>query len=121
MRYANSVLDLIGGTPLVKLNSVTEGIKATVLAKLEFLNPGGSIKDRIALKMIEQAEEAGKLTAGGTIVEPTSGNTGVGLAMVGQLKGYRTVFVPGEGRGRETLRFEGLRGRGCGHSERCGT
>lgn len=96
MRYANSVLDLIGGTPLVKLNSVTEGIKATVLAKLEFLNPGGSIKDRIALKMIEQAEEAGKLTAGGTIVEPTSGNTGVGLAMVGQLKGYRTVFVTPE-------------------------
>lgn len=96
MRYANSVLDLIGGTPLVKLNSVTEGLKATVLAKLEFLNPGGSIKDRIALKMIEQAEEAGKLTTGGTIVEPTSGNTGVGLAMVGQLKGYRTVFVTPE-------------------------
>ncbi|MFC3183668.1 pyridoxal-phosphate dependent enzyme [Pseudoglutamicibacter albus] len=96
MRYANSVLDLIGGTPLVKLNSVTDGLKATVLAKLEFLNPGGSIKDRIALKMIEQAEEAGKLTAGGTIVEPTSGNTGVGLAMVGQLKGYRTVFVTPE-------------------------
>ena len=96
MRYANSVLDLIGGTPLVKLNSVTDGIKATVLAKLEFLNPGASIKDRIALKMVEKAEEAGKLGPGGTIVEPTSGNTGVGLAMVGQLKGYRTIFVTPE-------------------------
>lgn len=93
MKYAQSVVELIGGTPLVKLNSVTEGIEATVLVKLEYLNPGGSIKDRIALKMIEDAEKAGKLGPGGVVVEPTSGNTGVGLALVAQQKGYRSVFV----------------------------
>ena len=72
MKYAPSVLDLIGHTPLVKLNHVTDGIAATVLVKLEYLNPGGSIKDRIAVKMIEEAERTGKLLPGGTIVEPTS-------------------------------------------------
>jgi len=101
MRYANSVLDLIGGTPLVRLNSVTDGIAATVLAKVEYLNPGGSIKDRIALKMIEAAEASGELEPGGTIVEPTSGNTGVGLALVGALKGYDTVFVTPDKVGEE--------------------
>ena len=75
MKYAQSVVDLIGRTPLVKLNRVTEGIEATVLVKLEYLNPGGSIKDRIALKMIEDAEKAGELKPGGVVVEPTSGNT----------------------------------------------
>ncbi|MDI3211386.1 cystathionine beta-synthase [Arthrobacter sp. AL12] len=93
MKYAQSVLDLIGNTPLVKLHHVTDGIGATVLVKLEYLNPGGSIKDRIAVKMIEEAERTGKLLPGGTIVEPTSGNTGVGLALVAQQKGYRCVFV----------------------------
>ncbi|MDZ5076474.1 pyridoxal-phosphate dependent enzyme [Nesterenkonia sp. HG001] len=93
MRYAQSVVDLIGGTPLVKLNRVTEGISATVLVKLEYLNPGGSIKDRIALKMIEEAEDDGRLRPGGVVVEPTSGNTGVGLALVAQQKGYRSVFI----------------------------
>ncbi|MEQ4518651.1 cystathionine beta-synthase [Pseudarthrobacter sp. B907] len=93
MKYAQSVLDLIGNTPLVKLNHVTDGIAATVLVKLEYLNPGGSIKDRIAAKMIEDAERSGKLRPGGTIVEPTSGNTGVGLALVAQQKGYRCIFV----------------------------
>lgn len=93
MKYAQSVLDLIGHTPLVKLNHVTDGIAATVLVKLEYLNPGGSIKDRIAAKMIEEAEQTGKLLPGGTIVEPTSGNTGVGLALVAQQKGYRCIFV----------------------------
>jgi cystathionine beta-synthase len=93
MKYAQSVVELIGHTPLVRLNSVTEGIEATVLAKLEYLNPGGSIKDRIALKMIEDAEKAGDLGPGGVVVEPTSGNTGVGLALVAQQKGYRAVFV----------------------------
>jgi cystathionine beta-synthase len=86
---------------LVKLNRVTDGIKATVLVKLEYLNPGGSIKDRIALKMVERAEESGQLKPGGTIVEPTSGNTGVGLAMVGQLKGYNTIFVTPDKVGEE--------------------
>lgn len=93
MRYVNSVIDLIGDTPLVRLRHVTAGIEATVLAKVEYVNPGGSVKDRIATRMIEEAEESGKLKPGGTIVEPTSGNTGVGLAMVAQEKGYKCIFV----------------------------
>jgi len=93
MRYVDNVVELIGDTPLVRLHRVTEGITATVLAKLEYFNPGGSVKDRIALRMVEEAEKSGLLQPGGTIVEPTSGNTGVGLALVAQLKGYRCVFV----------------------------
>jgi cystathionine beta-synthase len=93
VRYYDNVVELIGNTPLVRLTSVTEGIAATVLAKVEYLNPGGSVKDRIALRMIEDAEEAGLLKPGGTIVEPTSGNTGVGLALVAQRRGYKCVFV----------------------------
>ncbi|MER7004613.1 cystathionine beta-synthase [Dactylosporangium sp. NPDC000555] len=93
MRYYDNVVELVGNTPLVRLRNVTAGISATVLAKVEYLNPGGSVKDRIALRMVEEAEKAGLLRAGGTIVEPTSGNTGVGLALVAQLKGYRCVFV----------------------------
>jgi cystathionine beta-synthase len=93
MKYANSVIDLVGNTPLVKLTSVTEGIKATVLAKIEYLNPGGSSKDRIATRIIDAAEAEGLLKPGGTIVEPTSGNTGIGLALVAQQRGYRCVFV----------------------------
>jgi cystathionine beta-synthase len=91
--YYDNVVELIGNTPLVRLNRVTEGIAATVLAKVEYLNPGGSVKDRIALRMIEDAEAAGLLKPGGTIVEPTSGNTGVGLALVAQQRGYKCVFV----------------------------
>ncbi|WP_394613895.1 cystathionine beta-synthase [Lentzea sp. JNUCC 0626] len=93
MEYVEHVVDLVGNTPLVKLNSLTTGIKATVLAKVEYLNPGGSVKDRIALRMVEAAEKSGALKPGGTIVEPTSGNTGVGLALVAQRKGYKCVFV----------------------------
>lgn len=93
MKYAKHISELVGGTPLVQLTTVTEGIAATILAKVEYLNPGGSVKDRIALKMIEAAEASGELQPGGTIVEPTSGNTGVGLALVAQRKGYRCVFV----------------------------
>jgi cystathionine beta-synthase len=93
VRYYDNVVEMIGNTPLVRLHRVTEGISATVLAKVEYLNPGGSVKDRIALRMVEEAEKAGLLQAGGTIVEPTSGNTGVGLALVAQLRGYRCVFV----------------------------
>jgi cystathionine beta-synthase len=88
-----TVLDLVGDTPLVRLQRVTRGVAPTVLAKLEYLNPGGSVKDRIGLRMIEEAERAGKLRPGGTIVEPTSGNTGVGLAIAAALKGYRCIFV----------------------------
>jgi cystathionine beta-synthase len=93
VRYYDNVVEIIGNTPLVRLNSVTEGISATVLAKVEYLNPGGSVKDRIALRMVQDAEKAGLLKPGGTIVEPTSGNTGVGLALVAQQRGYKCVFV----------------------------
>ncbi|MDQ4138429.1 MAG: cystathionine beta-synthase [Actinomycetota bacterium] len=93
MKYAASVLDLVGNTPLVRLNSVSKGYAPTILVKVEYLNPGGSAKDRIAAKIIEAAEREGKLKPGGTIVEPTSGNTGVGLALVAQQRGYRCVFV----------------------------
>ncbi len=93
MKYANSILDLVGNTPLVRLNSVTEGIAATVLAKIEYLNPGGSSKDRIATRIIDDAEAKGLLRPGGTIVEPTSGNTGIGLALVAQQRGYHCIFV----------------------------
>ncbi|EYR63373.1 cystathionine beta-synthase [Actinotalea ferrariae CF5-4] len=93
MTYAQHISELVGGTPLVQLTSVARGLAATVLAKVEYFNPGGSVKDRIALKMIEAAEASGELRPGGTIVEPTSGNTGVGLALVAQRKGYRCVFV----------------------------
>jgi cystathionine beta-synthase len=93
VRYYESVVGLIGNTPLVRLRRVTEGIRATVLAKVEYFNPGGSVKDRIAVRMIDAAEKAGILQAGGTIVEPTSGNTGIGLALVAQERGYRCIFV----------------------------
>ena len=93
MRYANSVVDLVGNTPLVRLNALTRGLKPLVLAKVEYFNPGGSVKDRIAVRMIEAAEASGALQPGGTIVEPTSGNTGVGLALVAQQRGYKCVFV----------------------------
>ncbi|HEY4269752.1 MAG TPA: cystathionine beta-synthase [Galbitalea sp.] len=93
MKYANSVLELIGNTPLVKLTRVAEGYAPTILAKIEYLNPGGSSKDRIAARIIDAAEAEGLLKPGGTIVEPTSGNTGIGLALVAQQRGYRCVFV----------------------------
>lgn len=97
MQTHDSVLDLIGNTPLVRLNRVTEGVVPPggplVLAKVEYLNPGGSVKDRIAVRMVDAAEREGLLAPGGTIVEPTSGNTGIGLALVAQQRGYRTVFV----------------------------
>src|SRR5690625_5273067 len=93
MKFAEHIIDLVGHTPLVRLNSVTQGLSATVLVKVEYLNPGGSAKDRIALAMVEEAERTGALKPGGTIVEPTSGNTGVGLALVAQRKGYKCVFV----------------------------
>jgi len=93
MRIAQHVSELIGNTPLVQLNSVVPEGSGVVVAKVEYLNPGGSSKDRIAIKMIDAAEASGQLKPGGTIVEPTSGNTGVGLALVAQRRGYRCVFV----------------------------
>lgn len=105
MKYAENVLDLVGGTPLVKLNRIAAGVKPLVLAKLEQMNPGGSVKDRIAIHMIEAAEREGKLKKGGTIVEPTSGNTGVGLAQAAALKGYKCVFVMPDKMSQEKIRL----------------
>ena len=93
MEYSDSILDLVGNTPLVRLRAVARGVGAAVLAKMEQLNPGGSVKDRIALGMIEEAERTGLIRPGGTIIEPTSGNTGHGLAMVAAIKGYKMIFV----------------------------
>ena len=93
MEVLDSILDAVGRTPLVRLRRVTRGLRPRIVAKLELLNPGGSVKDRIGLRMIEAAERAGLLRPGGTIVEPTSGNTGHGLAIAAAIKGYRCIFV----------------------------
>ncbi len=92
-RVAESILDLVGGTPLVRLNRVVPEGSAAIYGKLESMNPGGSVKDRIALNMIEDAERSGRLKPGATIIEPTSGNTGIGLAMVAAVKGYRLILT----------------------------
>src|SRR6185503_19890056 len=92
MNYSENVLGLIGQTPLVKLNKLTKEIAALVLAKMESLNPGGSVKDRIGVAMIDAAEREGRLKAGGTVVEATSGNTGIGLAITCSVRGYKAVF-----------------------------
>ena len=92
-RIAESILDLVGGTPLVRLNRVVPPGSAAIYGKLESMNPGGSVKDRIALAMIEDAERTGRLRPGATIIEPTSGNTGIGLAMVAAVKGYRLILT----------------------------
>ncbi|MBI2012258.1 cysteine synthase family protein [Candidatus Daviesbacteria bacterium] len=94
--YYNSILEVIGNTPLVKLNSINQKLRPVILAKLEYLNPGGSMKDRIGIIMIEEAEKKGILKRGGTIVEPTSGNTGVGLAIAAAVKGYSCIFTMSE-------------------------
>ncbi|WP_010649041.1 cysteine synthase A [Oceanobacillus massiliensis] len=93
MKVAENITGLIGGTPIVKLNNLTDADSADVYVKLEFMNPGSSVKDRIAIAMIEAAEDQGALKAGDTIIEPTSGNTGIGLAMVAAAKGYKAVLV----------------------------
>lgn len=101
--YYNSVIEAIGNTPLIKLNSVNKGIKGTILVKVEYFNPGNSMKDRMALKMIEDAEKSGKLKPGGTIVEGTSGNTGMGLALVAIAKGYKCVFTLSDKQSQEKI------------------
>lgn len=101
--YYNNIIEAIGNTPLVKLNKVTSGIKATVLAKVESFNPGNSIKDRIAVKLIEDAEKSEKLKPGGTIIEGTSGNTGMGLALVAIVKGYKCIFTTTDKQSKEKM------------------
>ena len=103
MNYAKNVLETIGNTPLIKLNSVTSEVEALVLAKVETFNPGNSVKDRMALKMVEDAEADGRLQPGGTIVEGTSGNTGMGLALAAIVKGYQCIFVTTDKQSKEKV------------------
>ncbi len=110
-RQYPTILDLVGGTPIVRLDRISRDVPGEILAKLEFLNPGGSNKDRIGLAMIEAAERDGKLKPGGTIVEPTSGNTGVGLAIAAARKGYRCIFVMPDKMSQEKISM--LRGYGA--------
>jgi len=105
IRYFENIAECVGKTPLVKINWVSKGYKPLILAKVEFFNPGGSVKDRIALEMIEEAEREGRLRPGGTIVEATSGNTGLGLAIVAAIKGYRTVFAMPDKMSQEKIRL----------------
>jgi cystathionine beta-synthase len=109
--WYNNILETIGNTPMVKLNKITKDIPATVLAKIETTNPGNSIKDRMALKMIEDAEKSGKLKPGGTIIEGTSGNTGMGLAIAAVIKGYKCIFTSTDKQSKE--KFDALRAFGA--------
>jgi len=101
--WYNNILETIGNTPLVKLNTITRGVPGTILAKIETTNPGNSIKDRMAVKMIEDAEKSGKLKPGGTIIEGTSGNTGMGLAMAAIIKGYKCIFTTTDKQSKEKV------------------
>src|SRR6185369_17065923 len=105
MDYKENILGLIGHTPIVRLNKLTKGIDALVLAKIESLNPGGSVKDRIGISMVNAAEREGRLKPGGTVVEATSGNTGIGLALVCAVRGYRAVFVMTDKASVEKVRY----------------
>ena len=111
MQIYNDILETIGNTPIVKLNTVTRNIKATIAVKIETTNPGNSIKDRMALKMIDDAEASGKLKPGGTIIECTSGNTGMGLAIVGAVKGYHCIFTTSDKQSKEKMDI--LKAFGC--------
>src|SRR3989338_3035971 len=104
-KVSANILDLIGNTPMVRLVKVVDKNSAAVLAKLEMFNPGGSVKDRIALNMIEQAEKKGLLQPGFVIVEPTSGNTGIGLAIVGAVKGYKVILTMPEAMSQERIQI----------------
>jgi len=99
--WLNNILETIGNTPLIKLNKIVKDLPATVLAKVDYFNPGNSIKDRMALKMVEVAEKEGKLKPGGTIIECTSGNTGMGLALAACVKGYKCIFTTTDKQSKE--------------------
>ncbi|MFZ1676627.1 MAG: pyridoxal-phosphate dependent enzyme [Saprospiraceae bacterium] len=103
MKFANNVLETIGNTPMIRLNKVVKGVKALVLAKVETFNPGHSIKDRMAVQMIDDAEASGKLVAGGTIIECTSGNTGMGIALVAAVRGYKCIFTTSDKQSKEKI------------------
>ena len=103
MKYLNSIIEAVGNTPLVKINNLAKDIKGTVLAKVEYLNPGNSVKDRMAIKMVEDAEKAGLLKPGGTIIEGTSGNTGMGLALAAIAKGYKCIFTMSDKQSKEKM------------------
>lgn len=105
MQFAKNILELVGNTPLVRLNAMARGIEATILLKLENRNPGGSVKDRIGIAMLEAAERSGAIQPGGLIIEPTSGNTGIGLALAARLKGYRCLFVMTDKASQERVRY----------------
>ena len=111
MKYFKNILETIGNTPLIRLNSITNNIKPIVLAKVESFNPGNSVKDRMALKMIEDAEDQGKLKKGGTIIEGTSGNTGMGLALAAIVKGYKLICVSNDKQSKE--KFDVLKAVGA--------
>jgi len=111
MKYANNIIETIGNTPLIKLNKIVQEIPALVLAKYETFNPGNSVKDRMALQMIEDAEKDGRLQPGGTIIEGTSGNTGMGLALVAIVKGYKVICVLSDKQSKEKMDI--LRAVGC--------
>src|SRR5256714_4106378 len=99
--WKNNILETIGNTPLIKLNKITKNLPAAVLAKVDYFNPGNSVKDRMALKMVEEAERTGKLKPGGTIIECTSGNTGMGLALAACVKGYKCIFTTTDKQSKE--------------------
>ena len=103
MSYYNNILETIGNTPLIKLNRIVSGVPGTILAKVETFNPGHSIKDRMAVKMVDDAEAKGFLRPGGTIIESTSGNTGMGLALVGCVRGYKCIFTTNDKQSKEKI------------------
>ncbi|RYY13676.1 MAG: pyridoxal-phosphate dependent enzyme, partial [Chitinophagaceae bacterium] len=103
MNIKNNILETIGNTPLIRLNKITKNLPCTVLAKVDYFNPGNSIKDRMALKMVEVAEQEGKLKPGGTIIECTSGNTGMGLALAAIVKGYKCIFATTDKQSKEKM------------------
>src|SRR5262245_22425382 len=109
--WCDNILQVIGNTPIVRLNRVGRGLRQTLLAKLEYLNPGGSVKDRIGIAMLEAAEKEGRIQPGGTVIEGTSGNTGMGLALAAAVKGYKCIFTMPDKMSQEKI--DGLRALGA--------